>query len=149
MPVRNNRMAGHQAGVCVFVCVYVCICLVCQVAHPFLGSCPQLLILQYFHYFSYIFCHFFRASISSCVKYSSYSRWLIVSFVIFHSLNMCFVFFPLDTSGTFYSCIYLQNLISQAAFLSLPLLYCYIVFLSSGIQLFFGVFLLPLFLANV
>ena len=71
------------------LCVCVCICLVHQVAHPFLGSNAHLLIFHCFHYFSYISCHYFRASVSSCVKYSSYSRWLIVSFVVLHSLSMC------------------------------------------------------------
>ena len=70
-------------------CVCVCICLVHQVAHPILGSNVRLLIFQCFHIFPIFPAAIFRASVSSCVKYSSYSSRLIISFVVLHSLNMC------------------------------------------------------------
>ena len=115
--------------------VCACICLVHQVAHPLVGSNAQLLIFQCFHYFSYIF-YFLPLFYGFCFILSGV---LFIFWVLFCTrLIYVFVFLPpLDTSGTFYSRIYLHNLISLVVFLSLPLLYYYIVFLSSflGIRL--------------
>ena len=148
----GNYHSKRQGSFC--VCAQpMCVCLHLPGSpgcSPFFGEQCSVTYLPVFSlFFPILPAAVFRASVSSCLKYSSYSRWLIISFVVLHSLNMCLP--PLDTSGTFYSRIYLHGLISLVAFLSLPLLYCYIVFLSSflGIQLFFGVFLLPSFLANV
>ena len=132
--------------------VCVCICLVHQVVRPFLGA-----MLSYLSSIVFIIFPIFSAAILGLPFHLVWSTLHILGGWWFHLLfctrSICvFVFLPpLDTIGTFYSRIYLHNLISLVAFLSLPLLYCYIVFLSSflGIQLFFGVFLLPSFLANI
>ena len=129
------------------VCVCVCICLVHQVAHPSFGeqclfTYPLIVLL--------LLCYF----LPLLLWFLGHLPWSIlhIQHILFFPWLFCihlehaFVFhLPLDIGGMFCFRTCLHNWLLLVASLFLPLLYCYIVFLSFflGTLLFFGVFFLP------
>ena len=129
------------------VCVCVCICLVHQVAHPSFGeqclfTYPLIVLL--------LLCYF----LPLLLWFLGHLPWSIlhIQHILFFPWLFCirlkhaFVFhLPLDIGGMFCFRTCLHNWLLLVASLFLPLLYCYIVFLSFflGTLLFFWVFFLP------
>ena len=129
------------------VCVCVCICLVHQVAHPSFGeqclfTYPLIVLL--------LLCYF----LPLLLWFLGHLPWSIlhIHHILFFPWLFCirlkhaFVFhLPLDIGGMFCFRTCLHNWLLLVASLFLPLLYCYIVFLSFflGTLLFFWVFFLP------
>ena len=129
---------------CVCVCVCVCICLVHQVAHPSFGeqclftySLIVLLLLCYFLPLLSWFLGHLPWSILH-IQHILFFPWL---FCI--RLRHAFVFhLPLDIGGMFCLRTCLHSWLLLVASLFLPLLYCYIVFLSFflGTHICIGIF---------
>ena len=134
----------HQQSALSLVCVCVCICLVHQVAHPSFGeqclfTYPLIVLL--------LLCYF----LPLLLWFLGHLPWSILHILFFPwlfciRLKHAFVFhLPLDIGGMFCFRTCLHNWLLLVASLFLPLLYCYIVFLSFflGTLLFFWVFFLP------
>ena len=134
--------AGSNVPMC--VCVCVCICLVHQVAHPSFGeqclftySLIVLLLLCYFLPLLSWFLGHLPWSILH-IQHILFFPWL---FCI--RLRHAFVFhLPLDIGGMFCLRTCLHSWLLLVASLFLPLLYCYIVFLSFflGTHICIGIF---------
>ena len=85
----DDVYGDEVCGVCICVCVCAFALFTRWLTHFWTAMLSYLSsnITNIFPIFS---AAIFMASVSSCVKYSSCSRWLIVSLVVLHSHVMCF-----------------------------------------------------------
>ena len=75
-----------QSSPCVCVCAFAWFT---RLITHFWGAMLVYLSSSVFIIFPIFPATIFRVSVSSCVNYSSYSWWLIISFVVLHSLSRC------------------------------------------------------------